>query len=249
MLRDVPRSTATIFYGLLSAAFLGIASCNAAPVNCPAEVLNLKPAPGDLFVASSVNPVQRIRANGGEVRQPIVLKPDANISFYYFVNPKALDTPMVFALIRAYKIRKGHSTSLEPDEVFVSNSLSRHRPVSTEDYVFFHDEKRYGPNILRTKFHMKFHDVFYSLDNSYDDVRDPDIYALPKGNGFSGFKARMQRITGFTEDGRCVVFTLFRHKRFAEALDSFSLSLIALADERKLPDDIVRFSIGFPASP
>jgi hypothetical protein len=251
MLRDVLPSTITaMFAGPLAAAFLGIAAGNAAPVNCPDGIGKFNPANGDLFVASAQNELQRIRAEHGAVEQPITLNPDAHISFYYFVKPRSLTTPMVFALVRAYKIRPGFSTSLDPDEVRVSNSNSRGEAVPTKKYAYFHEEKRLGFNVLRQDFHMWFHDGFFSSSsNSYDDLDDPDVYALPEGNGFNGYKARMQRIKGFTSDGRCVVFDLFRHKRFAQALESFSLSLIALADKRSRADDLLRFSIGFAATP
>lgn len=254
MLRDVPHSTATtIFYGLLTAAFVGIASCNAAPVNCPDEIVKLQPTNGDLFIASAQNPLRRVRAGRGAVQQPITLKPDAHISFYYFVTPESSKKPMIFALIRGYKIRSGKDTSLEPAEVHVSNSISPDKKIPATKYISFHEQKRNGPNSLRKDFHMRFHQhaSFFSflnaLNNSYDDVDDPGIYDLPRGDGFNGFKARMQRITGFPERARCVVFTLFDHKRFAEAVASFALSLIALSDEGERPYDRVKFTIDFAA--
>ncbi len=250
MIRSAPGSTiATAFYGLLSAAILGLTIGHAAPANCPAGIDKFKPADGDLYIASSVNELQRYRSGRTSVQQPIALKPDNHISFYYFTAPESLTTPMIFALIRAYKIRAGHDTSLRPTEVQVANSKSHRRKVPTKDYTFFHEEKRLAPSVLRTNFHMRFEDGFFSWDNSYDDVGNPEIYELPKGQGFSGFKAYMQRITGFSEGGRCVIFRLFNRKEFAAAVESFSLGLVALADKRKQADDTISLSVNFAAPP
>lgn len=256
MLRDVLPSTITaMFAGPVAAAFLGIAAGNAAPVNCPDGIVKLQPANGDLFIASSENPVQRVREGRGAVRQPITLKPDAHISFYYFVTPESPTKPMIFALIRGYKMRSGAATSLDAAYVHVSNSISADRKIPATDYVFFHEQKRDGPNGLRDDFHMLFHQhaPFYAilnpLNNSYDDIENPKIYALPQGDDFRGFKARMQRISGFPEGARCIVFTLFNHKRFAEAVTSLALSLIALSDKGDRPYDRVKFSVNFAVAP
>ena len=246
MLRDTVGPTlAAALLALVAAA----SGCSAAPVACPNDIGQFSPKNGDIFIASAANPLRRIRDLAGGVAPSISLKPDDHISFYYFAAPDTLSAPMVFALIRAYKIRADHSTSLDPGDVWVSNSLSEHKKVPATDYNYFHNDKRLGPNILRTKFHMKFYDVFYKLDNSYDDLDDPGVYALPKGTEFNGYKARMQRIKGFPQGGRCVVFELFRRKTFAAALDFFSLSLVALADDRDHPNDRVSFTVKFAASP
>ncbi len=253
MLRSIPRSTiATAFCALMPAAFFGIASCNAAPVGCPSEVSKFSPADGDLFIASGANALQRYRSGRGGVQQPVTLKPDDNISLYYFAAPESLTTPMIFALIRGYKIRAGHDTSLRPTQVHIANSKSHRQEIPTKDYTSFHEEKRHDPSLLRTNFHMRFGDgpfPWNNWDNSYDDVGNPDIYGLPKGDGFTGFKAYMQRITGFSQGGRCVVFRLFNRKKFAAAVESFSLVLVALADKRKEANDAASLTVNFAAPP
>jgi hypothetical protein len=253
MTRNTLRSiVATAFAALLAAAMFAATICDAAPVNCPAGIDKFKPADGDLFIASSVNELQRYRSGHGSVHDTVVLKPDDHISFLYFTEPESLETPMIFALIRAYKIRAGYDTSLRPTEVHVANSKRNHLKIPLKDYTFFHEEKRLAPSSLRTDFHMRFYDgslPWDNWDNSYDDVSDPDVYALPAGNGYAGFKAYMQRITGFSKDGRCVVFRLFNRKKFAAAVESFSLVLVALADERNHANDTISLSVNFAAPP
>lgn len=223
------------------------APSDADPKSCPTGISKFKAEDGDVYFASAVNDLERYRVGHGPI-QSIALKPDDHITLYYFTTPRALDTPMVFALIRAYKIRAGYSTSLLSTKVIVSNSTSRDDAVLTTAYTSFHAEKHRDPSPLRTKFHMRFWSG-WNFDNSYDDVSDPEIYDLPSGSNFDGFKAYMQRISGFSADGRCVTFTLFDDKNFAQAVESASFILVTLADKSDSPADKMAFSVNFPAQP
>lgn len=234
----------------LFVSLIGASPSEAAPTACPAGIDTFSPKDGDLYVASAVNNLQRYRVGHGPFPgQPITLKPDDHISLYYLTVPKALDTPMVFALIRAYKVRPDYSTSLLPTEVHVSNSISRHHRVPAAEYISFHAEKRRDPDPLRTQFHMRFGDGLLDFENSYDDVSNPVIYALPNGSDFNGFKAYMQRISGFSADGRCVTFTLFNTKKFAQSVESVSMVLVALAEKDDKPSDTLDLSINFSTQP
>ena len=96
---------------------------------------------------------------------------------------------------------------------------------------------------------MRFEDGLFNLENSYDDVSNPDIYALPNGSDFKGFKAYMQRISGFSADGRCVTFTLFDTKNFAQSVESVSMVLVALPDKSDRPSDTIDLSVNFSSQP
>jgi len=245
------RSASALVVGCLAVGLLNVTQANAAQTSCPIGISKFAPQDGDLYFASAANNLQRYRAGRAVVEKPIALKPDDHISLYYFTAPEALATPMVFALIRAYEMRKGQSTSLKPTDVVVSNSMSSDKLVPTAAYTYFHEERRKEFSPLRTEFHMRFEDGgFFSnnWDNSYDDVSNPEIYALPKepkGAEYSGFKAYMQRVAGFPGDGRCVAFDLFDHKSFAYAVDSVSMVLIALADKSNKEADRTGFSVKF----
>jgi hypothetical protein len=256
MIRGAKRSPmTTAWFAFLLAAIFGLTTCDAAPVNCPSGIEKFNPKDGDLLIGSAANTLRRYRNGHDTVQQLITLKPDAHISFYYYVVPDSPTKPMIFALIRGYTMRSGKATSLDAAYVHVSNSISADKKVPAAEYVFFHEQKRDGPNSLRDDFHMLFHQhaPFYAflnpLNNSYDDIDNPKIYALPHGDGFKGFKARMQRISGFPEGAQCVVFTLFDHKRFADAVASIAMSLIALSDKGHRPYDLVKFSVNFAAAP
>ena len=246
MLRSQPNSVTT-FCAALAILFSIISISKAAPLDCPDELSKFSPRDGELFVGSQKNPLQRIREGHDSPKKLTNLKPDKNISVYYFAAPQSLITPMVFAFIRGYKIKPNTPTSLNSSDVFVSNSASTELRVAKKKYSDFHDEKRFGPNILRTSFHMNFEDALFSRYNSYDDVTSPKVYALPEGRSFNGYKARMQRISGFPEDGRCVVFTLFEREDFAEAVDSFSAVFVELAEKSDIPSDAFSFAIDFHA--
>jgi hypothetical protein len=233
------------FCEIFSVMLFGASTPKAAPIDCPSEISRFTPADGDLFVDSVKNHLQRIRHGYDSANELKPLKPDKNISIYYFASPKSLNTPFVFALIRGYEL-KGH-TSLDSSTVYVSNSFSDERPVTTNNYKYFHEEKRQGMNVLRTAFHMKFFDSSFSFDNSYDDVTSPKVYDLPEEGHFMGYKARMQRISGFPPDGRCVRFSLFEHDNFANAALSVSASLVELADKMESPNDEITFLIKFSA--
>jgi len=248
MFRDKSKSAIGVAVVALFVTLLNASPSDAAAVACPTGISKFNPEDGDVYFASAANDLKRYRVGHRPV-QPITLKPDEHISLYYFTTPTALNTPMVFALIRAYKIRIDYPTSLLPTEVHVSNSLSPDRTVPTTNYTSFHMEKRHDPSALRTEFHMRFATGWFNWDNSYDAVSNPDIYALPNGSDFTGYKAYMQRISGFSIDGSCVTFTLFDDKSFAQAVESVSMVLVALAEKSDQAAETIRFSVNFSAGP